>query len=376
MLNNMQDRPLENPMLRNELEKPHSKYRVWIAALIILIVLGIMSIFLFKNSLLISNQQKINSPLTNILGSPNPTPTPNPFEDITIPYLRQREYKSTLGSLQKLSENQNYSSYLTSFDSDGLKINGLLTQPAGAQPTGGWPAIIFIHGYIPPKQYQTQGQYAEYVDFLARNEFVVFKIDLRGHGNSEGEPGGAYYSSDYVIDALNAYAALQASSFINPQKIGLWGHSMAGNIVMRSFAAKPEIPAVVIWAGAGYSYIDLGEYGISDSSYQPPQMTTDRVRKRQLLLATYGQPKEGNPFWQLVAPTSYLDDLKGATQLHHAINDEVVDIRYSQNLNTLLNNTQVEHQLHEYQSGGHNITGTSFIAAMQRTVEFFKQHLD
>jgi uncharacterized protein len=167
-----------------------------------------------------------------------PQPTPFPYQEMTINYLRSRGYKSELGSLEKVAENQSYTSYLTNFDSDGLKVNGQLTRPKGEVPEGGWPAIVFIHGYIPPRQYQTLQNYSSYVDFLARNGFVVFKIDLRGHGQSEGEPGGAYYSSDYVIDTLNAYSALGNSDFINKEKIGLWGHSMAGNLVLMLFGLE------------------------------------------------------------------------------------------------------------------------------------------
>lgn len=341
-------------------------------------VLSLGAIYFFLNRNLHLQTQK------NIFTPMEVSPSPIPFEEITIPYLRALEYKSSLGNLEKVSENSNYTSYLTSYDSDGLKINGLITQPKGTKPEGGWPAIVFIHGYIPPAQYQTLGrQYSDYVAFFARNNFVVFKIDLRGHGDSEGEPGGAYYSPDYIIDALNAYSALQSASFVNPQKIGLWGHSMAGNVVLRSMAAKPEIPAAVIWAGAGFSYLDLNQLGISDNSYQAPQDATERQRKRQILRETYGNPVDGNPFWKLVAPTSYLNDLKGVIALHHAVNDEVVSVEYSRNLNRLLNQqavtsgyeTPIVHEFHEYQSGGHNLSGNSFNQAMQRSVEFFEKYL-
>ena len=200
-----------------------------------------------------------------------------------------------------------YTSYLTSYTSDGLKINALLTKPTGEMPKEGWPTIIFIHGYIPPTQYQTTDRYVDYVNYLAQNGFVVFKIDLRGHGNSEGQPRGAYYSNDYVIDALHAYAALQETSFVNPKKIGMWGHSMAGNIVMRSFAARPDIPVVVIWAGAGYTYIDLTKYRINDLSYRPPQLVGQSAQTRQKLTEKYGQPSKDSPFWQQLAPANYLD---------------------------------------------------------------------
>lgn len=305
-----------------------------------------------------------------------PSNTNEPFYEMTIPGLRSREYESTLGDLERYSSGGNYTSYLTSYDSDGSSINGLLTIPTGDEPVGGWPAIVFVHGYIAPTIYETTEKYVEYVNYLARNGFVVFKIDLRGHGNSEGEASGGYYSEGYVVDTLNAYYALENAEFVNPEKIGLWGHSMAGNVLMRAFAARPEIPAVVIWGGAGYTYKDLQDYRINDNSYRPPtDNNSERARKRQALRDAHGDFTPDSDFWKKVAPTNYLNDLKGAIEIHHAVNDDVVSVEYGRNLNSLLNETSVPHQLFEYQNGGHNINGAAFSQAMSRTVEFYHLNL-
>ncbi len=303
-------------------------------------------------------------------------PTPAPFEDMTIPYLRNREYKSTLGSREVAYESANYTAYLTNYTSDGLRVNGLLTIPHGQTPQKGWPAIVFVHGYIPPATYETNGQaYSSYVDYLARSGFVVFKIDLRGHGNSEGEAGGGYFGSDYVVDTLNAYSALQSSSFVNSRAIGLWGHSMAGNIITRSMAVRPDIPAGVIWAGAVYSYTDMQKYGIQDSSYSPSHLS-GRMNRRRELFEKVGSPSAESPFWRTVAPIYYLHDLKGAIQIHHAQDDSVVNMGYSEELAHDLDRANVPHEFFKYRSGGHDIEGESFSLAMQRTVDFFHTHLN
>lgn len=304
-----------------------------------------------------------------------PTPINIPFKELTIPYLRSKEYKSNLGELELISENANYSSYLTSYDSEGFRVNGLLTIPNSESPENGHPAIVFVHGYIPPQNYQTLSNYADYVDFLARNGYVVFKIDLRGHGESEGEAGGAYFSGDYIMDVLNARSALQNSDFVNPEKVGLWGHSMAGNVVSRSMAVKPDIPAIVIWAGAVYTYEDFYDYQIQDSSYQPPPEESERRRKRSELFEEHGTFNKESEFWKMVPMTNYLEDIEGAISIHHAVNDNVVDIGYSRGFNEILDNTTIEHELIEYSSGGHNLTGIAFSRAMQNTVEFFDSHL-
>lgn len=363
----------ENISLTNKPKKLLADEKGSLPLIVAIIIFGILGIsyFLIKDKLTVSNTY-LQSPLSPTLLTLSPTPFP--FQELTIPYLRGRTYTSTLSDLEKAYENESYVAYLTSFNSDGLRINGLLTIPKG-DSLAKYPAIVFIHGYIPPKQYETQGQYHDYVDYLTRNGFVVFKIDLRGHGQSEGESSGGYYSGDYVVDTLNAIAALESADFVDRKNIGLWGHSMSGNIAMRSFAAKPTIPAVVIWAGAGYTYTDLSDYSIEDGSYRPLPPDSESVRKRQLLRETYGNFSQDSPFWKQVAPTNYLADLKGAIQLNHAVDDPVVSIEYSRNLTKLLDETPIPHELNEYPSGGHNISGVSFTQAMQKTVEFFRRHL-
>lgn len=300
---------------------------------------------------------------------------PQQYQQMTIPALRKRTYQSKLGESQVYQEGSLYTSYLTSYLSDGIRVNGLLTIPTGQRPAAGWPAIVFIHGYLPPTQYVTTERYGDYVDYLARNGFVVFKIDLRGHGQSEGKAGGGYFGSDYIVDTLNAYAALEKASFVNKKAIGLWGHSMAGNIVLRSMAAKPIIPASVVWAGAVYSYLDQRKYGIQDQSYRPPDIASTQSKSRRLLFEKVGSPSASSEFWREVAPTNYLNDLKGAIAIHHAEDDPVVNIGYSRDLITLLDKTKVPHEFYTYPTGGHNLEEPSFSLAMQRTVEFFKKYL-
>ena len=338
-----------------------------------LIVLGILIFVLIIGNILLTRRSEKDSFSSITKGTTSPTPVP--FIELTIPYLRERSYESALGERTLFSNNGSYDSYLTSFDSDGFTVNGLLTIPTGEEPENGWPAVVFIHGYIPPSQYLTTEKYESYVDYLASNEFVVFKIDLRGHGESEGVPGGAYYSSDYIVDTLNAYAALRKSDFVNPEAIGLWGHSMAGNVILRSMAARPEIPAAVIWAGAVYTYEDMRTYGIDDNSYVPPPSGSPTRQTRRKIFEQVGEFSPESEFWKQVAATNYLNDIKGSLQIHHAVNDDVVSIEYSRNLRKVAEGTSASIEVVEHPSGGHNISDPSFTDAMQETVNFFTEKL-
>lgn len=349
-----------------------------LAKILTFAISGIVIIFLGAGGLylLSSESMSISAVQQSAQVIHNATPTPMPFYEMTIPALRSRTYSSKLSNLEQVSENINYTSYLASYDSEGFRVNGQLTVPRGDEPEGGWPAILFVHGYIPPSEYQTLSHYVDYVNYLARNGFVVFKIDLRGHADSEGEAGGGYFSSEYIVDVLNAKAALQESDFVNPDKIGFWGHSMAGNVISRAMAASPDTPAISIWAGAVYTYSDFQEFGIDDNSYRPPSEESPARKRRTQLFETYGQFDPNHAFWKQVPMTNYLDRIKGAIQLNHAVNDEVVNIGFSRNFNSILNKTSIPHELNEYSSGGHNITGSTFNDAMQNTVIFFKKYLN
>ena len=349
-----------------------------IIILIVLLVAGLVSLFVVlflaggDENLEVEEVQKVARALVD---TPLPTPTPIPFEELTIPYLRNREYESEIVNVKEYSSNTGYTSYLASYDSDGFRVDGLLYVPSGNMPDGGWPAIVFVHGYIPPKEYETTRNYASYAEAYARNGFVVYKIDLRGHDESQGEPGGAYFSGDYVIDTLNAYAALENYELVNSEKIGLWGHSMAGNVTFRAFVVSQDIPAIVIWAGAVYTYEDMQKYNIQDTSYQPPARDSESARRRRELDETHGSFDEESNFWQMVVPTNYLNGVAGALQIHHARNDNVVSVRYSENLLKVLEESEIRGGLILYDSGGHNLTGSTFVSAIDSSVEFFEDYL-
>jgi len=163
--------------------------------------------------------------------------------------MRARDYPgSDITIEQTLDPGVNYSRYYVSYRSEGLKIYALMTIPNGEKPVTGWPVIIFNHGYIPPEIYRTTERYVAYVDLIARNGYIVFRSDYRGHDQSEGEAGGAYSAPDYTVDVLNAVASMKHCPDADPNRIGMWGHSMGGYITLRSMVVSTDIKAGVIWA--------------------------------------------------------------------------------------------------------------------------------
>jgi fermentation-respiration switch protein FrsA (DUF1100 family) len=310
--------------------------------------------------------------------TPTPTPTPTPTHPLMIEVMRQQTYPgSELVIEQELAPGSNYDRYIASYQSEGLKIYALLTIPQGETPESGWPVIVFNHGYIPPDQYRTTERYVAYVDTFARNGYIVFRPDYRGHGDSEGEASSAYGAPDYTVDVLNGMASVKGHPDADPDRVGMWGHSMGGTITLRAMVVTDDIKAGVIWAGVVAPYPDLWERWQRRFSEQPtptpnPDGTTRRRWTQELL--EYGTFEENPTFWASIDPTFHLDDLSGPLQLHHGTADESVPVEYSENLYVQLQETGQTAELYLYPGDNHNISN-SFGTAMQRSVQFFDQYV-
>jgi len=337
-----------------------------------------LSRFLFLLCLVLFIAFPITAQEAEITPEVTAEPLFDPGNELTIAALLELEIEgSDIIFEQQLADGVNYSQYIASYISDGNRIRGLLTVPFGIAPEGGFKAIVFNHGYIPPQFYRTTERYVDYVGTLAASGFVVFKIDMRGHGTSEGEPSGTYFSPGYTIDAISALKSLQTLDFIDPDGIGMWGHSMAGNLVMRAMLVEPDIKAGVIWAGAVYSYEDFVRYSISDPSFTPPPQGQESESRRlgRIIRETYGQPDLSVPYWRAVSLTENINLLNSPVQIHHSLDDNVVNIGYSLDLATVLAENEKFYELYQYEGGGHNISAPYFNEAMRRTVEFFSIHL-
>ena len=276
---------------------------------------------------------------------------------------------------QTLSPGSNYSRYIASYLSDGLKIYGLLTVPNGAKPQDGWPVIIFNHGYIPPTQYVTTERYIAYTDAFSRNGYILFRPDYRGHGNSEGAAEGGYGSNGYTIDVLNAFESLKKYKDADPKKIGMWGHSMGGFITLRSMVVRDDVKAGVIWGGVVASYPDLiNNWRRGSGTITPSPLPTGARRWRQVLVEEFGEPSEDSSFWRSLSANSYLEDISGPVQLHHGTLDESVPVSFSQKLEKQLKDAGKTVEYFEYSGDDHDIT-SNFSVAAERSVEFFDRYV-
>lgn len=302
-----------------------------------------------------------------------PTATSTPLSPLSIEYMRRQTYPgSDLVVEEVLAPGSNYSRAIVSYRSDGLKIYALLTIPNGPKPATGWPVVVFNHGYIPPAQYRPTERYVAYVDAFARNGYIVLRPDYRGHGNSEGRASGAYASTDYTVDVLNAVSSIKRHKDADPQRIGMWGHSMGGSITLRAMVVTQDIKAGVIWAGVVASYPDL----LRRWSRTPTTTATPGAGRGWIneLTARYGSFEQNPVFWYSISPNSFLRDLSGPIQLHHGTADESVPFEYSVTLEQQIKEAGKTVEFYAYPGDDHNIAKNLGIA-LQRSVAFFDKYV-
>ncbi|MBI1982312.1 MAG: prolyl oligopeptidase family serine peptidase [Candidatus Levybacteria bacterium] len=88
----------------------------------------------------------------------------------------------------------------------------------------------------------------------------------------------------------------------------------------------------------------------------------------------YGEPSKNPEFWNSISANSYLKDISGPIQLHHAKDDSHVPFSFSEKLNKEFQEANKPVEFYSYEGDDHNLT-SSFDTAMKRSVEFFKKNI-
>ena len=131
---------------------------------------------------------------------------------------------------------------------DNLKLTGTLTLPLGDKK---FPAVILITGSGTQDRDGTVFEHRPFLvlaDYLTKKGIAVLRVDDRGIGGSD-LGSGAPTTENFVGDVLAGVEYLKSRKEINPQKIGLIGHSEGGAIAPLAAVRSKEIAFIVMLAG-------------------------------------------------------------------------------------------------------------------------------
>jgi uncharacterized protein len=140
---------------------------------------------------------------------------------------------------------------LTYTNKDGsITFGATLTIPEGKGP---FAAVLLLTGsgqQNRDEEIMGHKPFAVIADHLARNGFVVLRVDDRGVGQTTGDVFAAT-TRDFADDATIGIDYLKRRKEVNKKKIGLIGHSEGAMIAQLLGAERDDIHFMVFLAGPG-----------------------------------------------------------------------------------------------------------------------------
>lgn len=321
----------------------------------ILIILGLL-IMLRQNKIIdmsrsLSSGQSADTKQTFETNEKNSPTDNNSF----IENLRQREFTGGKITIEKtITSNNIFTSYIFSYPSDNLKIYGMVNIPAGKGP---FPVIILNHGYYNPSSFNSGDGTKSIADILATKGYLTLASDYRGHGQSENDTQGRRggHRPEYAIDILNLIASVNSISQADQNRIGMWGHSMGGEVALRTVEATDKIKALVLWAPTATRGSDNRGFAAG--------------RHMQGVNATPDSSQDG------AAPMNYLRYINTPISLHQGLSDTEVNPEGSKELNEALQKEKKQIEYFEYEGQDHNFQTLGWDVISSRTVSFFDKYL-
>ncbi len=172
--------------------------------------------------------------------------------------------------------------------------------------------IILLHGIGSSKE-----SFYPIIELLNKNNYNAIALDLRAHGNSEGDYCTFGFNEKEDVRDLINYLEKQKKSNI---PYGIWGHSLGGAISFQALAIDKRIKFGII--ESTYSEFDkiTEDYGKYYMGFDAGFIRKDIV-ERGCKLAGFNMDK--------VNPVEYCPKITQPVLIIHGADDKKIDIKYA-----------------------------------------------
>jgi dipeptidyl-peptidase 4 len=221
-----------------------------------------------------------------------------------------------------------------------LELNAYLVKPADFDTTKKYPLFISVYGG--PESQDVRDSWDNglaWQELLAQQGIVVACIDNRGT-NGRGE---AFRKSTYMQlgkleteDQVDAARYLSGKSWIDKNRIGIWGWSYGGTVTLLCLTKGADVFSM------GIAVAPVTNWRFYDTIY------TERFMRK---------PQENSKGYDDNSPIAYAGKLKGKLLLIHGTADDNVHLQNSVEMIKQLVQENKQFQLFIYPDKNHSIYG-------------------
>lgn len=265
-----------------------------------------------------------------------------------------------------VKKENNFTSYVITFESNGKKISGMLNLPAGRQVFQNnnvnekYPAIIMIRGYAESEGYFVGSGSWKAADELARNGFVTISLDFLGYGLSDGESKDILEARfEKPVSVLDLIAAVKKLDYVDNTKIGIWSHSNGGQIAVSVLEITGENYPTVLWAPMTNPFPASVLETMDDSE-------NGKIVKQKI--ADFEEDYDS----KLYSIDNFYDWIKAPILIHQGTADVWCKVEWQQNLKNKLTKLGKEVKLDVRQGNDHNLK-QSWDEVIKMDIDFFRE---
>ncbi len=326
------------------------------------------------------------TPVVTETASPIASATPFPFliYPYTIQGLSEHQFQSgNIAILSTLGITDDYTRYTISYPSDGLTITGIMQIPLGDGP---FPVIVMNHGYSSRELYSSGTGTDRAAEYLVRRGYITLASDYRSWGASDIGP--SLFHTGLVIDVIGLMNAVPSIPQADPDRIGMWGHSMGGGVTTKILTIDSRVKAAVLYAPNSADDADIiARWGYGCIGDPPTEESLETCNAADVipldlsadLIEAYKDAAYDPGMLQLIAPIHHLKQVTVPVQIHIGTADGgtigSTPPDWSYKLHQALVDAGKDVELFRYEGERHSFIGDQWLIFMNRAVVFFDEHV-
>lgn len=243
---------------------------------------------------------------------------------------------------------------------DGQVMHYRLFKPRKLNKKQKHPVIVNVYGG-PHAQRVTNSWRSKnlYFQYMVQQGYVVFQLDNRGSYNRGKRFEDVIYKhlgESEVQDQIKGVEFLRTLDYVDPQRIGIYGHSYGGYMALMGMFKAGD------YFKAGVSGAPVTDWSLYDTHY------TERY---------LGHPKTNAKGYEQSAVFPYSDGLKGPLMIYHGMADDNVLFTHATKLFKQLQDKALPFEMMTYPGSKHSLRGKKVQTHLHHTItDFFNRHFD